>query len=413
MSRGSAAIARSSSSRSAKAERSPFADRLGRLGDSIAQADLSALLVTNPKDVGYLTGFLGGDSYLVVPAEAWRSSQKPVLISDFRYQEELEPVREAGLAEIVIRARSMIESVAEVLGPAPKKGSSDAAPSKLEAAPGPVRPWGGDQRIGIQAETMPVAERAAIARRVGVKRLVDTTGLISALRVIKDESEIALIRKAVRIQEAALKAVLPTIKPGQTETEIAARLEMEMKSRGSSEPGFESIVAAGANGSLPHYRPKNKKTAKGAPLLIDWGAVYMGYHSDMTRTFALGKWPKKVEEIFKVVLEAHDAAAEALAPGKSTKEIDAVARGIIEKAGYAEFFGHGLGHGIGLNAHEDPRLTNMISGQPLREGMVVTIEPGIYLPGIGGVRIEDDYVVTADGSENLCSLPRTLEWSTL
>jgi len=314
MSRGSAAIARSSSSRSAKAERSPFADRLGRLGDSIAQADLSALLVTNPKDVGYLTGFLGGDSYLVVPAEAWRSSQKPVLISDFRYQEELEPVREAGLAEIVIRARSMIESVAEVLGPAPKKGSSDAAPSKLEAAPGPVRPWGGDQRIGIQAETMPVAERAAIARRVGVKRLVDTTGLISALRVIKDESEIALIRKAVRIQEAALKAVLPTIKPGQTETEIAARLEMEMKSRGSSEPGFESIVAAGANGSLPHYRPKNKKTAKGAPLLIDWGAVYMGYHSDMTRTFALGKWPKKVEEIFKVVLEAHDAAAEALAP---------------------------------------------------------------------------------------------------
>lgn len=405
MSRGSAAIARPS-----KSSGPDFNDRIGRLGEAIAQADLGALLVTNPKDVGYLTGFLGGDSYLVVPAEAWRSGSTPVLISDFRYQEELEPVREAGLAEILIRSRSMIEAVAGLLGPASKRGSDDEEVSGGLSA---GKPWGGDQRIGIQAEVMPVAEKNALARRVGPKRLVDTTGLVSALRVIKDASEIELIRKAVKIQEAALKAVMPTIKAGQTEMEIAARLEMEMKTRGASEPGFETIVAAGANGSLPHYRPKNKKVAKGGPLLIDWGAVYQGYHSDMTRTFALGKWPAKIAEIYKVCLEAHDAAAAKLAAGKTTKEIDAVARSIIEKAGFGEQFGHGLGHGIGLNAHEDPRVSNMAAGTPLRAGMVVTIEPGIYLPGLGGVRIEDDYLVTEKGSERLCSLPKSLEWSTL
>jgi Xaa-Pro aminopeptidase len=338
------------------------------------------------------------------------------LVSDFRYQEELAHVRDAELADVFIRSRSMIEAVAEVLGPAPRKGASERAPDRLDdggSESGGAKPWGGDQRIGIQAEHMPVAERASIARRVGPKRVVDTTGLVNTLRVIKDASEIDLIRKAIKIQEAALKAVLPTIKPGQTEQEIAARLEMEMKTRGSSEPGFQTIVAAGANSSLPHYRPAEKKTAKNNTLLIDWGAVYKGYHGDMTRSFALGKWPKKIEEIFKVVLEAQQASAAALAPGKTTKEIDQVARSIIEKAGFGDYFGHGLGHGLGLNGHEDPRLTNMLSGSQLRPGMVVTVEPGIYLPGEGGVRIEDDYVLTEKGAERLCSLPKTLDWGTL
>lgn len=421
MSRRSAAITPSS-----KGTESPFISRLARLGESIANADLAALLVTNPKDVGYLTGFLGGDSYLVVPADVWRSTHKAVLISDFRYEEELAHVREAGLAEIFIRSKSMIEAAAEVIGPAPKK-PAPGSPGSGEKRGGEgsggnengsmtglgSKPWVGDHRIGIQAECMPVAEKVAIGRRVGPKRLVDTTNLVPALRAIKDESEIALIKKAIKIQEAALKAVLPTIKPGQTELEVAARLEMEMKSRGSSEPGFQTIVATGANGSLPHYRPHDKKITKNSPLLIDWGAVYKGYHGDMTRTFALGKWPKKIEEIFKVVLEAQESAAAALAPGKGTKEIDAVARKIIEKAGFGDYFGHGLGHGLGLNGHEEPRLTNMLTGTQLRPGMVVTVEPGIYLPGEGGVRIEDDYVITEDGAERLCSLPKTLEWGTL
>ncbi len=404
---------------------SPFHGRIGRLGEAIANADLSALVVSNPKDVAYLTGFHGGDSYLIVPAEAWRSSHQALLVSDFRYQEELEPVSQAGLARVVIRSKSMVETVAELLGPASGSGSSasnGSAAGKVKgrsaggsglAAGAESAGFGADDRFGIQAEFMPVAEKSAFAKRVGVKRLTDTTGLVMALRVVKDAGEIELIRKAVKIQEAALKALMPRLKAGQSELEIAAQLEMEMKSRGSTEPGFESIVAAGANGSLPHYRPGSKKLAKNSALLIDWGAVYGGYHSDMTRVVCLGKWPKKVEEIYRVVLEAHEKSAAALAPGKTGKEIDAVARKVIVEAGYGDSFGHGLGHGIGFNGHEEPRLSNMASGAPLQPGMVVTIEPGIYLPGIGGVRIEDDYVITEGGSKNLCTLPKSLEWGTL
>jgi len=374
----------------------PFAQRLARLAAAMSEAQLPALLVTNPKDVGYLTGFLGGDSYLLVPGDfGARAGAVPTLITDFRYKEEVEPVEQAGLARLHIRSRSMTESVAELLGPSAKGDDG--------------------KRVGIQAEHMTIAEKAALGRKVegGAKRLVDTAGLVSRLRATKDQTEIALIRKAVKLQEQALEAVLPTIKPGQTELEIAARLESEMKSRGSSEPGFQTIVAAGANGSLPHYRPAARKLAANKPVLIDWGAVYRGYHGDMTRTLTLGKWPAKVKEIYAVVLDAHLAAAAALAPGKSSEQIDGIARTHITKHGYAEFFGHGLGHGIGLNGHEDPRLTNMLKPSKLEPGMVVTIEPGIYLPGVGGVRIEDDYVITEDGAENLCSLPKDLEWATL
>jgi Xaa-Pro aminopeptidase len=210
-----------------------------------------------------------------------------------------------------------------------------------------------------------------------------------------------------------LLAVIPSIKVGRTESDVAADIEAEMKRRGSSEPGFQSIVAAGPVSSLPHYRPQSRKITAGKPLLIDWGAVYQGYHSDMTRTFTMGKWPAKIAEIYKVVLEAQLMAAEALAPGKTTVEIDAIARKHIAKAGYAEFFGHGLGHGLGLNGHEEPRLTNMLAPSKLEVGMVVTIEPGIYLPGEGGVRIEDDYAITERGAVNLCTMKKTLEWGIL
>jgi Xaa-Pro aminopeptidase len=185
-----------------------------------------------------------------------------------------------------------------------------------------------------------------------------------------------------------------------------------MKARGSSKPGFESIVAARANGSLPHYRPGPVKLAANRPLLIDWGATYRGYQGDMTRTFALGRWPKKVREIYTIVLEAQEMAAAALAPGKSAHEIDAIARAHITEAGYGEQFGHGLGHGLGLSK-EPPMLNPLYPDRALEAGMVTTVEPGIYLPGIGGVRIEDQYVIRDRGPENLCSLPKDLDWATL
>jgi Xaa-Pro aminopeptidase len=401
----SAASAPSGSRRAGRGEKlteAPHARRLTRLAASVREstAELAALLVTNPKDVGYLTGFLGGDSYLLVPADFGISKTAiPTLISDFRYKEELEPVEAEGTARLFIRSQSMTEAVAEVL--TGFFGQAGAGP---------------DARVGVQADHMTIAEKATLGRKLGTggaKRLADTVGLVAKLRVIKDEFEVGLVRKAAKIQEAALEAVLPSIKPGQSEMEIAARIEAEMKTRGSSEPGFQTIVAAGPNGSLPHYRPGPKKLAAGKPVLIDWGAVFRGYHSDMTRTFSLGKWPAKVREIYQVVLEAQMAAAAALAPGKSSVDIDAIARKHITQRGFGDFFGHGLGHGIGLNGHEEPRLTNMLAPTKLEVGMVVTVEPGIYLPGIGGVRIEDDYVITETGAENLCSLKKDLDWSTL
>jgi len=346
--------------------------------------DIGHFLVSNPIDVGYLTGFLGGDSYLLVTLEG---SRKPLIITDFRYVEEMDAHRKT--VDVFIRACSMSEAVAEVLGGL------------------------GPARIGFQSDHMTVGERDSIAGRIGQHRVVPVSGVLLALRSVKDDSEVALIRAAIRIQERALEAILPTIRPGQTEMEVAALLEAAMKTLGASKAGFESIVAAGAKGSLPHYRPGRVKIAQNKSLLIDWGAMANGYTGDMTRTFALGKWPAKIKEIFKIVHEAHVRVADALAPGRSTREIDAIARDHITRSGYGEFFGHGLGHGIGMNVHEKPSLSHMLPPTALVPGQVVTNEPGIYLPGIGGVRLENDYLITERGCRNLCSLPFDLEWSTL
>lgn len=357
-----------------------YEPRLARVARSLGDEGVSHLLVTNPKDVAYLTGFLGGDSYLLVGAG------RPVVISDFRYEEELEPVR--GFADVFIRRGPMPEATAEVIRSA------------------------GVEKVGIQAEHISVAQRNDLAGRIGAGAVRDTKGVVGRLRLIKDEHEVGLIREAVRVQERAMQAVLEWLRPGLTELEIASRLESEMKSLGSSEPGFPTIVAAGATGSLPHYRPGERRLEEGMPLLIDWGAVVGGYHSDMTRVFSIGAWDERIREIYGVVLEAHLAAAEALAPGKTTAEVDAVAREHIERAGHGDRFGHGLGHGMGLDGHEDPRLTHMQAATTIEAGMVVTIEPGIYLPGVGGVRIEDDYLVTAQGAQNLCTLPTDIDWAT-
>lgn len=366
-------------------EASLYRPRLKRIRAAASERGLSHLLVTNPVDVGYLTGFLGGDSPVLIPV----SEGKPTIITDFRYVEELEEFRP--LVNVFVRKGSMADAINGFL--------SDAS----------VVSW------GVQAESMTLAERGGIAKALGEhdSKIKPVSGIVAELRAIKDEHEVGLISKAIAIQEKSLLAVLPTIKAGQTELDVGAALEAEMKRRGSVQPAFVSIIAANANGSLPHYRPGNVKLTRNQPLLIDWGARWMGYHGDMTRTFTLGKWPPKIREIYQIVLDAHLMAAAALAPGKTTAEIDGIARAHITKHGYGEFFGHGLGHGLGMNVHEDPRVSHMAAAMPLKIGHVVTNEPGIYLPGVGGVRIEDDFVIVKGGSRNLCSLPKTLEWSTL
>lgn len=367
-----------------KSAESAHMSRLTRIRPLITEAGVDHLLVTNPIDVGYLTGFLGGDSWLLIAADP---GSRPVIVSDFRYQEELEAV--APIADIVIRNKSL-----------PAAASEAIRDRRAE-------------RCGVQAEYIPVAEMVTLSAMLGERRVFPVGGVVGKLRIRKDEIEIKLIQTANRIQEEALLAALKKVKPGLTELEVAARIESEMKVRGSSEPGFQTIVAARANGSLPHYRPGKVKLAKGKAVLIDWGAVYQGYHGDMTRTFALGKWPKKLKEVYKIVLDAQETAAAALGPGRSTHEIDRIARDHITRHGYGEQFGHGLGHGMGMNGHEDPRLNPMSPDAVLEPGHVVTVEPGIYLPGVGGVRIEDNYVITERGAKCLCSLPKDLKWATL
>lgn len=369
----------------ADAHQDALRGRLARLRKALVKHDVDALLVTNPVDVGYLTGFLGGDSFLLV-----KSSGKPVVISDFRYEEELEPVRP--IASVFIRKTGMDEAARDV-----------AAGAKVK-------------RLGFQAEHVSVADLARYKKVFKGAGLVATTGLVGDLRVIKDALEVAIMREAIRIQQDALEAVLKDLRDGRaigrSEADIAAQLEGEMKSRGSSRPWFESIIAAGANGSLPHYRPADAKVRKGQPLLIDWGSTYLGYGGDMTRTFSAGTWPAKIREIYQIVKDAQEMAAMALAPGKTAHEIDAIARNHITRHGYGKEFGHGLGHGLGMTK-EPPFLHPLYPDRVLEVGHVCTVEPGIYLPGVGGVRIEDLYVLTEGGAENFCSMPKDIEWATL
>lgn len=355
------------------------------------RASVSHLLVTNPVDVGYLTGFLGGDSVLLVGAG------KPVILSDSRYDEELDPQRP--LARIVMRDGSMHAAIAGIIAPLARSGRVDS--------------------IGIQTEHLTLAAERGLreafkSRRIPARLLAPTTGLVGGLRIRKSKEELALIRGAIGIQQDALLEALKALKPGMTELGFRAELEYQMMRRGSTAAGFSTIVAAGANGSLPHYSPSAQvKIKRGSPLLIDWGATHDGYRGDMTRVVCLGRWPRQIREIYAVVLDAHRTAASKLKPGARCADVDAAARRVIDKAGYGDRFGHGLGHGLGMNVHEAPSLSRHAGDSVLEEGHVVTIEPGIYLPGIGGVRLENDYAVTARGSRNLCTLPTDIDWASL
>lgn len=369
--------------------------RIVRLREVMTRHDADAMLITDPADVGYLTGFLGGDSYLFLGA-----SGKPTIISDDRYREDLEPFKK--LCRVVMRKGPMWPCVAERCTAA---GFADKRRK-------PTLMVQGDHLTLHQLNTFKKALRGA---KVPSRVISPSQGLLLSLRAVKDALEIRNLKMAIAIQEAALEATLPFAKPGVSEIELAARLEFEMKSRGSTEVAFLPIVGAKANSSKPHYEPSpTAKIAKGKPLLIDWGATYNGYRGDMTRTFFLGrKWAPRFAGMYDAVLEAHEAAAQTLCEGVRAVDVDAAARKVIKKAGFAKNFNHGLGHGIGLNVHEQPGLGPLSGELTLKAGNVVTIEPGIYVPGYGGVRLENDYLITKRGATNLCTLPMTRRWSSL
>ena len=352
--------------------------RLRLLRRRIRRWKTSALLVTNARDVRYLSGFVGDDSWALVPAGTGRVH----LLSDFRFQEQIQ--REAPHTIAHIRRKSLgdeLVHVCETLGL---------------------------RRIGLQSAYVTVAQRKDLEKKLGIRRIKDVNDGLLEQRAVKDRSEVARIRKAAMIQQEAFRRVRRKLKTGMTEQHVAALLDYEMRTLGADGPGFPTIVAAGANASLPHAVAGKTKLKRGQPVLFDWGACYQGYCADMTRVLVMGRMPARLREIYKVVLDAQLAAIEAIRPDVRCRDVDAAARRIIDKAGYGEQFGHALGHGLGLDIHERPVLAQRARGR-LQPGHVVTVEPGIYLPGLGGVRIEDDVLVTARGRKVLTDLPKSLE----
>jgi Xaa-Pro aminopeptidase len=263
-------------------------------------------------------------------------------------------------------------------------------------------------RLAVEADSMTVGLRDQIAAKLPKLQIVASSGLVEALRQIKDKQEVAAMRRAVRCAEKAFGVLRATLLPEQTEKQAADALEYQFRLFGAKDRAFESIVAVGPRAALPHATPTQRRIGQSDFVLIDFGAREWLYNSDLTRVLVTGRISPKLQRVYEVVLKAQLQAIAAVRPGIGAAEVDAVARGVIADAGFGRYFGHGLGHGLGLEVHEAPRLA-VGSSVVLRAGMVVTVEPGIYLPGWGGVRIEDDVLVTRDGCRVLTSAPKQLE----
>lgn len=336
----------------------------------LEQKQVEAVLITDPYNMRYISGFCGGEGILYV------SRAQHVLITDSRYTEAA-----MNESDFTVVEENQNQKRTEIL-----KGC--IARDQITD-------------IGYEDETMRCSELAHLSRELSeVKTWIPMGGSVDELRQIKTPEEIACLRRAEEIGDIAFTAILKYLKPGVTELEVAAHLEFEMKMAGASDLSFETIVASGLNSSMPHAHPTEKKLENGDFVTMDFGCKYNGYCSDMTRTVVIGKANDKQKEIYSTVLKAQEAALAMLKAGIQGREADKVARTIIEEAGYGECFGHSLGHSVGLFIHENPGLSTR-SEVVLQENMIETVEPGIYIPGFGGVRIEDMVVITKDGIENL------------
>jgi Xaa-Pro aminopeptidase len=354
-----------------------FQSRCNRLRRLLRSAGADALLVTNFTNVTYLTGFTGDDSYLII------GPKEEVLVSDPRYTTQLS--EECPDLDVHIRppGESMLAAVTAI-----------ATSAKIG-------------RLGIEGDSMSVGLNEQLAAKLPTVELPVTHGLVEQLRLVKDADEIAKIRLAVRQAEKAFAVIRASLHAEQTEKNVVDSLEMQLRTFGAKCSSFPPIVATGPRAALPHAQPTDHRIGESPFVLIDWGADSGLYKSDLTRVLLTGKIPAKFEKIYQVVLKAQLKAIDAIRPGASCHDVDAVARKVISQAGFGKYFGHGLGHGIGQDIHEGPRLAR---GQDLqlKPGMVVTVEPGIYLPGFGGVRIEDDVLVTRSGHEVLTHVDKQL-----
>jgi Xaa-Pro aminopeptidase len=359
------------------------AERTERLAEELRERELDALLVQARYDLRYVTGFTGSHGLALVRASP--SAQEPhVFLTDFRYETQAEQQVASGYRREIV--------VGELM---------DAAAAQLGEAGG---------RVGFDESVLTVGSHRRLRERLSDSwELTAATSLVSGLRLVKDAGEIALIRAAAELADEALRTLLEGGLAGRTEREVAIELELGMRRLGAEGPSFPTIVAAGAHGALPHAEPRGDEIADDVLVTIDWGALLDGYCSDCTRTYATSaRISAEAREVYALVLEAQQRGLEAVRPGPNGREVDAAAREVIVAAGFGERFGHGLGHGVGLEVHEGPRLSRTAGEDPLREGSVVTVEPGVYLPGRLGVRIEDLAVVRPDGAEVLTGLSKEL-----
>ncbi len=369
--------------------------RQARLREAVASAGCDALVVTRLPNIFYLTNFAGSAGLLVLTAS------NVFLVLDFRYLTDAHEL----LASAWASPGTEVVAV---------DGSYDETLARLLESVGP-------SRAGFESEDVSVARHAWLRARLpaGIG-LEATKGLVENLRRIKDAHEIAVLRQAARALSALVPGIIERVAPGRRERDVAGEIEAAMRSSAFSRPAFDTIVGSGPNGARPHATAGDRVMARGDLVVLDFGGVMDGYCVDMTRTVAVGPADAESRRVFEAVRRAQQAAIDAVRPGVPACDIDRAARGVLEAAGLGEAFGHGTGHGLGIEVHEEPRITRTRSGvegaaggaapgsAPVQAGMVFTIEPGAYLPGWGGVRIEDDVLVTPEGCEVLTQAPREL-----
>jgi len=374
------------------APRDTLAARHARLRQAVVAAELGGLIVTHLPNIFYLTNFLGTAGIAVAMRD------RLYLILDFRYSSAAKEVWDTPYgcpdAEIITVDRTYDETLVALI-------------KRLQP-----------KRLGIEGNNVSINRANQLTRSLdSASELIPTDAVVEQLRIIKDAHEIDMLRRGARLLSPVAVDIISDVKPGMKEQELAAKIDWRIKSAGFERCSFETIVASGPNSALPHAHPGERVLREGDLVVLDFGGVYGGYCVDLTRTVALGEPDPEMARVYKAVLEAQRAAIEAVKPGVHAGDIDAAARVTLARHGLAEAFGHSTGHGLGVEIHETPRIgprreavggTPALRDEAIEPGMVFTIEPGAYLPGWGGVRIEDDVLVTSDGVEVLTNVPTSL-----
>jgi Xaa-Pro aminopeptidase len=346
-----------------------------KLREALATEGLDAILITQPENRRYLSGFTGSAGVLLI------SQDQAVLATDFRYYEQVEKqAPDFRLAKITNKFEPLLPELVHQVGA---------------------------KKVGFESVHLTVDQHQEWQKVAEGFELVPTKELVERIRAVKDEDELSKIRKAIALADEAFAHIVDFIEPGMTEKEVAWELEVFMRTHGAAKVAFDLIVGSGPNGAMPHATVSERVIRAGEPIVIDMGAMIDGYNSDLTRTICASRPDDKFRGIYNIVLEAQCTAEQSIRPGMTGKQADSVARQVIEEAGYGDNYGHGLGHGVGLAVHEKPGV-GRLSEDVLEPGMVFTVEPGIYLPGWGGVRIEDVVVMREDGVQVLTQASKEL-----